>query len=146
MELWSVDFEHKGRIPTNCTSDGDNRPPELHWRGVPPNASELAVTCEDVDAPGGTLVHWVLWGLHPSMSMLGADVPRHARSGRNDFDGTGYRGPSPPPGHGYHHYHFRLYAVSERLDVPTGSSINELRRAMDGKILDIAELVGIYAR
>lgn len=146
MELWSADFEHKGRIPTNCTCDGDNRPPELHWRGVPRNAAELILTCEDLDAPGGTLVHWVLWGLDPSRSVLGSEVPLHARSGLNDFDETGYAGPCPPPGHGYHHYHFRLYAVSEGIDLPSGSTINELRRTMDGKVCDMAELIGVYAR
>lgn len=148
MELLSPEFEHKGQIPTRCSCDGEDQSPELHWSGVPNHAVELAVTCEDVDAPGGTFVHWVLWGLDPTSSSLGlgAEAPAGALEGLNDFERAGYGGPCPPPGHGYHHYHFRLYALSEKLDLAVGSTINELRRAMDGKVLDMAELVGIYGR
>jgi phosphatidylethanolamine-binding protein (PEBP) family uncharacterized protein len=37
-------------------------------------------------------------------------------------------------------------ARSDHLDLAPGSSINEMRRAMEGKVLDSAELVGVYAR
>ena len=33
---------------------------------------------------------------------------------KNDFGNLHYDGPQPPPGHGVHHYHFRVFA----LDVP----------------------------
>lgn len=145
MEFWSLDFDNKGKIPSECTCDGANRPPRLEWNGAPEGTVELALTCEDVDAPGGTFVHWVLWGLDPSATRIDAD-PSEDRQGENDFDDQGYGGPCPPPGHGYHHYHFRLYALSEHIDLPAGSSINDLRRTIDGKVLDTAETVGIYAR
>lgn len=147
MDLSSSDFEHKGQIPTRCTCDGEDEPPALEWSEVPAAAAELALTCEDLDAPGGTFVHWVLWGLDPSTAGLaGPEAPAGARGGLNDFERTGYGGPCPPPGHGYHHYHFRLYALSGTVDLPPGSTINELRRAMDGQVLEMAELVGIYGR
>lgn len=146
MELMSRDFEPKGKIPGVCSCDGEDRRPELHWSGVPDGTAELAVTCEDVDAPGGTFVHWTIWGLDPTLTGLGADSPDGAVEGINDFDNVGYGGPCPPPGHGYHHYHFRLHALSDHLKVPPGASITEMRRAMDGKVLDMAELVGVFAR
>jgi hypothetical protein len=146
VELTSPVFENKGRIPTRCTCDGEDQPPELHRSGIPEDAVELALMCEDVDAPGGTFVHWVVWGLDPSGSSLGVEVPAGTFEGLNDFDRTGYGGPCPPPGHGYHHYHFRLYALSEHMELPHGSTINELRRTMDGKVLATAELVGLYVR
>ena len=37
-----------------------------------------------------------------------------ALQGRNSWSSgktIGYRGPAPPPGHGVHHYHFKLYAL-----------------------------------
>lgn len=85
-------------------------------------------------------------GLDPSEGRLGVDVPAGAFEGPNDFERTGYGGPCPPPGHGYHHYHFRLYALSERIELSNGNTINELRRAMHGKVLATAELVGLYVR
>jgi hypothetical protein len=34
--------------------------------------------------------------------------------GVNDFGAARYDGPQPPPGHGVHHYHFRLTALDTR--------------------------------
>ena len=56
------------------------------------------------DAPGGTWVHWVLYDLPATERELPTGVPPEgklpsgARQGRNDFGGTGYGGPCPPPG------------------------------------------------
>ncbi|MEX0715089.1 MAG: YbhB/YbcL family Raf kinase inhibitor-like protein [Planctomycetaceae bacterium] len=58
----------------------------------------------------------------------------------------GYRGPAPPPGHGTHHYHFRLYALDEALDLPPALDKNALLAAMQGHILAEGELVGTYER
>ena len=38
--------------------DHDNLSPPLEWSGVPEAAVDLAVLCEDPDAPGGRFVHW----------------------------------------------------------------------------------------
>jgi len=146
LELMSRDFDPKGKIPARCCCDGDDRRPELHWSGIPDGTAELALICEDVDAPGGTFVHWTIWGLDPAMPGLGADLPDDAVEGMNDFDNIGYGGPCPPPKHGYHHYLFRLHALADHLKLPPGSTITEIRRAMNGKVLDMAELVGVYAR
>ncbi len=50
----------------------------------------------------------------------------------------------PPPGHGVHHYHFKLYALDARLDLPPGSTKKQLLDAMKGHVLGEAELVGTY--
>src|SRR5256714_13629802 len=147
MELASTDFEAKGIIPARCGCDGDDQPPELHWSGIPDDAVELAIICEDVDAPGGTFVHWVLWAVDPATTGVGPDHPvKGGVEGVNDFENIGYGGPCPPPGHGYHHYHFRLYALSDHVDLPAGAAVNELRRAMAGKMVAEAELVRGYSR
>ena len=52
MDLTSPDFEEEGDIPRELTCDGENTSPELHWSGVPSGVVELALTCEDPDAPG----------------------------------------------------------------------------------------------
>jgi Raf kinase inhibitor-like YbhB/YbcL family protein len=108
-------------------------------------AIQFGSSREDVDAPGGTFVHWVLWGLDPTKGGLESDASGGS-PGVNDFDDKGYGGPYPPPGHGYHHYHFGLYALSKHIDLSVGSANNDLRRAIDGKVLDMAETVGVYAR
>jgi len=119
---------------------------------VPATAKSLAIICDDPDAPGKTWVHWVIWGIPADSKGLKAGVPKDvqlndpkgARQGRNDFGLIGYDGPAPPPGKD-HRYIFRLYALSEAVILgPTGTAA-DLRRAMEGKILEEAEVVGIYS-
>jgi hypothetical protein len=55
-------------------------------------------------------------------------------------------GPSPPKGHGVHHYHFKLYALDKPLDPRPGMTKEQLLSAMQGYILAQAELVGTYER
>ena len=77
------------------------------------------------------------------------DKPLAALQGRNSWSSggtTGYRGPAPPPRHGTHHYHFRLYALDAPLGLNAGIDKAALLRAMQGHILAEAELIGTYSR
>ena len=147
MKLTSPEFTDQARVPGRFTCEGENISPPLDWSDVPDGAAELALTCEDPDAPGGTFAHWVLWGLHPTTSGLRANTaPPGVHAGRNGFGRFGYDGPCPPPGHGTHHYYFQLSAWDAPIDLPEGASIDELHQAARGRILDEATLVGTYQR
>lgn len=149
MELRSPDFSHQDAIPPRFTCDGENVSPALEWSDLPAGATELALVCEDPDAPGQTFVHWVLWGINPaSATGVGAgDVPAESHHGRNDFGDSAYGGPCPPRGHGTHHYHFTLHAVGESISLPDGASVDELRAAItDAGALAEATITGTYER
>ena len=147
MNLTSPAFPSGEHIPEKYTCEGQDVPPPLSWDDVPDGTTEFALTCEDPDAPGRTFVHWVMWGIDPTLNSLEeGTVPSGARLGPNDFGRAGYGGPCPPPGHGAHHYHFTLYALSASVDLKEGSSLNDLRRAIEGKVLAEASLVGTYER
>src|SRR5437868_12189206 len=130
MDLTSPNFEEGDPIPRVHTCDGEGTPPELHWSGVPSGVVELALTCEDPDAPGGTFVHWVAWGIDPSSGRLGADDASGVRQGQNHMGNNGFDGPCPPPGNGLHHYEFTLYAVDQPIELEPGASIEDLRAAI----------------
>jgi Raf kinase inhibitor-like YbhB/YbcL family protein len=144
MDLTSPDFEEGGQIPRKHTCDGENAPPELHWSGIPSGVVELALTCEDPDAPNGTFIHWVAWGIDPTTGRLRPGA--WTRAGRNGFGNDGYGGPCPPPGHGPHHYQFTLYALDRPTDLDAGASTADLRSTIDGNIRASATLMGIYER
>jgi Raf kinase inhibitor-like YbhB/YbcL family protein len=146
MDLTSPNFEEGDPIPREHTCDGDDAPPELHWSGVPSGVVELALTCEDPDAPGGTFIHWVAWGIDPSSGRLAPETTAELRHGRTGFGRLGYGGPCPPPGHGPHHYQFTLYALSRPVELEPGATIDDLRSAIDGNIRATATLTGIYER
>ena len=67
-------------------------------------------------------------------------------SGANDFGRNGWGGPMPPPGHGVHHYHFKLYALSTPLELKAGATKDQVLAAMKGRIKGEAEIVGTYER
>jgi Raf kinase inhibitor-like YbhB/YbcL family protein len=127
--------------------DHDNLSPALEWSGVPEEAVELAVLCQDPDAPSGTFTHWVLAGLEATATGLAeGERPAAGVEGRNDFGEEGYSGPLPPVGDGQHRYFFRVFAASAPLGLTAGASAHDLRRALEGKELASGTLVGTYQR
>jgi phosphatidylethanolamine-binding protein (PEBP) family uncharacterized protein len=66
------------------------------------------------------------------------------RQGRNDWDRTGYGGPCPPIGrHRYVHQLYALDVVLPDLKQPTKAVLLE---AVEGHILEEAELMGTYQK
>jgi phosphatidylethanolamine-binding protein (PEBP) family uncharacterized protein len=75
--------------------------------------------------------------------------PAGALQGVNSWpagENLGYRGPMPPPGHGVHHYHFRLFALKTPLPALREATKEQLLEALDGQVLAEAELIGTYER
>ena len=137
IQVSSSAFTEGAPIRARYTCDGDNVSPPLKWTGVPEGARSLALIADDPDAPGGTWVHWVLYGLPPDASELPEDVsktaglPSGARQGVSDFGRTGYGGPCPPRG-GPHRYYFKLYALDAEVQVGAGATKSGLLDAMEG--------------
>jgi Raf kinase inhibitor-like YbhB/YbcL family protein len=145
LEIRSDAFEDGGTIPRRHTCDAENVSPALSFAGPPEGTRSLALVVDDPDAPVGTFVHWLGWGIDPAAGGLveGQAAPRE---GRNGFGTVGYAGPCPPPGHGRHRYFFRLHALDAELGLEPGADRGELERALDGHVLEVAELVGGYER
>jgi hypothetical protein len=151
LQLSSSEFQYGGTIPVKHTCDGPDVSPPLKWASPPRETKSLALICDDPDAPVGTWVHWVLYGLPPETTSLPEGVPKDktvlgsARQGTNDFRRIGYGGPCPPPG-GPHRYFFKLYAVSISTDLEPGLTKQQVLDAIKGHILAQGELMGKYKR
>jgi Raf kinase inhibitor-like YbhB/YbcL family protein len=145
LEITSSAFGEGDQIPRRHTCDGENLSPRLSFAGVPEGTRSLALIVDDPDAPVGTFDHWLAWGIDPSGG--GIDEGEAApHEGRNGFGVTGYSGPCPPPGHGPHRYYFRLHALDAEPKVQPGAARGELERALEGHVLDTAEVIGRYER
>jgi Raf kinase inhibitor-like YbhB/YbcL family protein len=145
--LRSPSFGDHQPIPARQAKDHDNLSPALEWSGMPEGTVELAVLCEDPDAPRGTFTHWVLAGLEPTATgLVEGERPAGAVEGRNDFAEEGYGGPQPPVGDDPHRYFFQVYAASAPLGLQAAASADDLRRALEGKELASGTLVGTYQR
>jgi len=155
IKMESTAFAAGAAIPRKYTGDGQDVSPPLKWSGLPDGVKELALICDDPDAPTPQpWVHWVIYGIPPTATGLPENVsktaePREvpgARHGRNSWGKTGYGGPAPPKGHGTHHYHFKLYALDAPLKAAAGLDKDALLKAMKGRVLAQGELLGTYQR
>lgn len=155
IPLTSPAFAANAAVPAKYTGDGEDISPPLNWLKLPAGTKELALICDDPDAPSPEpWVHWVIYKIPAEATGLPENVaktespavPAGAVQGKNSWGRTGYGGPAPPRGHGVHHYHFQLYALNRVLDAPPGLDKAGLLRAMQGAIIGQGKLTGTYQR
>ncbi len=149
MKLRSSAFADGAGIPRRFTCDGENLSPPLQWSGAPAQTRSFVLLCDDPDAPTGTWHHWAAYDIPPTATELKLDAAtdENLKQAVNDFREPGYGGPCPPPGHGIHHYHFRLLALStDQLHVRTNASCKEVEREARKQLIAEATLVGVYQR
>lgn len=145
MKIFSRAFQSGELIPSKYTCDGNNISPPLKISGIPKAAKSLALIVDDPDAPAGTWVHWIIWNINPqTTSIAEQSVPADAIEGKTSFGKSGYGGPCPPSG--THRYFFKIYALDTWLDLPRATDRAALGNAIAGRILDKAEIIGIYKR
>lgn len=142
FRLISSAFEDGAQIPREYSQEGDNISPELEWTGLPEGTQELALICEDPDAPSlKAYVQWVAYGISPK-----SFDHTEAVEGVNSAGSDGYVGPMPPRGHGWHRYIFKLFALDKKLNLEPGLSADELRDKIRGHVIGEARLTGLYRR
>ena len=157
IQVTSTAFGEGATIPARYTGEGEDVSPPLAWSGLPEGTKELALICDDPDAPTPQpWVHWVIYKIPVSMTGLPEGIERRARlkqpagvlQGRNSWpsQNVGYRGPMPPPGHGTHRYYFRLYALEAKLVVSPGVDKRGLLGEIEGHVLEEGRLMGTYQR
>ncbi len=137
-------FEPGQTIPVEYTCDGQSVSPPLRWTAPPAGTKSFALIVDDPDAPGGTFTHWLVWNVSPKARGL-KRAARPPREGTTSFSRVGYGGPCPPAGTP-HRYFFKLYALRSMLALPSGAGRPALEKAMKGKVLKRATLVGLYGR
>jgi Raf kinase inhibitor-like YbhB/YbcL family protein len=152
LTLQSPAFQNNAEIPSAHTSDGADTSPPLEWTGAPAGTKSFALVVDDPDAPDPkapkmTWVHWVLHDIPASASKLAAGVtalPAGTHEDLNDWKRAGWGGPSPPIGR--HRYFFKLYALDAALGDLAKPTKAALEKAMQGHVLEKAELIGTYQK
>jgi Raf kinase inhibitor-like YbhB/YbcL family protein len=143
LEVYCSHFENDQFMPAQYTCDGENHSPPLEILNIPQQAKSLAIIVEDPDALDGIFIHWLIWDLPPvkNIQMQTAD----GIEGLNDFNVLQYSGPCPPEDR-THRCIFKVYALNELLGLPSGSSVEQLRSAIEDHLVGYGELRGMYKR
>lgn len=154
--LSSSAFEDGGRIPlayVGSRGGGQDRSIPLAWSGAPTGTASFAVTIVDHAPVARMWVHWAVVDIAPTATALaeGASGTSAMPTGARELDSTygtpRYGGPNPPAGSGDHPYVVTVYALTvPRLDVAANATLDDLGRAMSGRILAQASVTGVYSR
>lgn len=145
MKIESDIFLNNGKIPVLFTCNGKGTQPPLKISGVPAEAKSLTLIVDDLDAPNGDFVHWVIWNIDPKTLIIENGVaPIGSVEGYTSLNKPGWIAPCPPSG--IHHYNFKLYALDGTLFILKSSNKADLVLAMNEHITDSAILVGLYGK
>ena len=152
LEVASGTFDSE--IPEAQSEYAEGISPEISWTSVE-GARSYALILEDPDAKEVIpFVHWVAYNIPAELTTLpeGLDGEEELLEPARIFQGltsrgtVGYFGPRPPEGDPPHHYHFQVFALDRRLDLPPGAVRDDVVQAMSGHVLAAGELVGTYQR
>lgn len=142
LAVRSPAFPDYGMIPALYTCEGENINPPLEIGDLSKSTKSLALIVEDPDAPAGTWLHWLVWNIPVSHVIQEDHVP--GEQGLNDFGKRNYGGPCPPSG--MHRYYFKVYALDDLLELPSGTRRPAVEAAMRNHIVGFGETVGLYQR
>ncbi len=163
LGVTSPDFEDGEELPLSATAHGLGVPPVLVIHNVPPSTKSLAVICESPDSPTiAPFVHWLLYRVPGRDITIDSDAVAMSHEGKNSKLQIGWAPVNPPHGHGVHHYHFQVFALSTVMPgtpsdtalpveaywpstgVEAGAGRRELIESMRGHVLAWGEIVGTY--
>ena len=152
FQVTSNAFVNNGAIPKKYTGFGEDISPEFNLKNVCAEAVSIAIIMDDLDVPFvKAFNHWVVWNI-PKTDVITENIkygertdnPKGAVQGIG-WGKNGYRGPKQPPFiHKAHRYVFQFYVLDTMLGIGANSTKKELLKAMDGHILQCAEITGVY--
>ncbi len=147
MKLSSPVFENGSSIPQKYGRDFENVNPPLIIDDAPEDAKSLVLLMDDPDVPEAAGVpvwdHWVVFNISPTIQSIPENWEVIGVRGKGTRGELNYGGPRPPDRE--HRYFFKLYALNFLLNLPEGSSKQEIIDAMQSHIIDETELMGRFA-
>jgi len=131
-------------VDARHSCDGPNLSPALSWASAPDDAVEIALTMEDLDAPGFT--HWVAAGIDPTtVAISEGQTPLGAVEALNGNGDLGYTGPCPPAG-STHTYVLTVHYLGEQSELADGDSGAEMLARIAAIEIGSAEVSGTFSR
>ena len=142
MRITSDAFRDNDHLPAKHARAGEDINPPLTLSETPAETISFALIMDDPDAPGRTFTHWVVYNMAPgTLQIMEGSLPMNAVEGLNDYGEKSYGGPAPPSG--THRYIFTIYALDSELAHDEEMTASKLRQAMEGHVLDSAQIMGL---
>ena len=146
FEITSSAFSDGGAIPPQYSRWGGNVSPPLAWTGVPKGTVSFVLIMEDPVGWGSLCIHWIVFNIPSDTTSLAGGASLNLPAGAVQGTGSdefGYYGCEPLPGQ-KNSYYFTLYALDTTLSLNQGATKQQVVDAMQGHIIDQAEIYGTY--
>lgn len=143
----STDFIDNELMPSIYTCDGEGRFPTLKIEDIPLTTKTLTLVVDDPDAPAWTRDHLLLANIpltEDPYVIISQDSFNNSILGQNSWWEQARWAPCPPSE--THRYIFKIYALSEKLDISSWFSKERLIELMWGKIVGQSQIIGLYKR
>jgi Raf kinase inhibitor-like YbhB/YbcL family protein len=160
LKFTSPAFGDGNLIPTKytCAAGATTVSPPLQWGNIPEGTASFALVVHDLESNprrgAEDSLQWMIWNIPPFSTELPEGVPsaaaelpdgsRQSNGGLGADGRPGYRGPCAPPPHTRHHCVYELFALDQKLDLDSGTTRTNFRRAIDGHIVGHAVLIGFF--
>lgn len=140
--------ENERRLPLEYSCFRAQMSPPVKWEGSPRETKSFAIFMERREAGNPPFLTWALYDIPATYTHLERNVPKMPEPGegmkhaRADNGAVEYTGPCESRGN--IPYTVRLFALDAVLPLPAGADIDDLIRAMNGHIVDMAEVNFIH--
>ncbi len=127
----------QNQFPLEYTCFRRNMTPSLAWKDAPAATQSYVVVLERRGKGDHLFWSWIVFDLDATtLALPAADL--QPLMGTNDHGHAAYTGPCH--GKGAQKLAFRIFALDTKLGLPQGVTKEEIVRAMNGHIIDAAEL------
>jgi Raf kinase inhibitor-like YbhB/YbcL family protein len=144
LKITSSAFLNAETIPIKYTCDGENINPEIIVSDIPEKTKTLVIIVEDSSSSPANWTHWLIFNIPVSENQKQIIISANSApgtEGMNDFMQTQYKGPCPS--FGSHRYFFRVYALSQDLNMDFATK-QDILLEMKNFILAKGEIMGEY--
>jgi hypothetical protein len=143
FRLTSSAFEDGQPIPNKHTCKGADFSPPLLIQNAPKGTKSMVLTVHDPEGVVGLWVHWVVFAIPGDAIAIPEKFPLGVQA-LNDFGNFYYNGPCLQD-QKLHKFIFTIYALNSELpDETEGATMDTLLKAIQGKVIAKAELIGTY--
>lgn len=132
------------RYPLELTCYRKNASPALNWSGAPSSTKSYVLVLERRAANEKASWQWIMFNIPAgTTSMPGKINPETVSAeqglfGTNPYGHAAYTGPCEPKG--VFPYVLRLFALDIELPLPAGATLPQILPAMNGHVIDAAEI------
>lgn len=132
------------RYPLDLTCHRKNYSPALNWSGAPAGVKSYVLALERRARGEKASWTWIMYNIPASSTSLPGKISSETWTqaqgmfGTNSYGHQSYTGPCEP--RGAYPFILRLFALDTELSLPPGATLEDILPAMNGHVLDSAEI------